>query len=130
MAVPVEAPETLTVCPINRPSVAVQLHCPATPVTATEPRFGATRFDEETEVLAGMPVPEIVCPAPTKVLTEESTMLTVLLRITDSVNTPICDIDEPLISPYSTGVLAVLSIAARFCPGWAKRTLTPDPATS
>ncbi len=113
VAVPVRVPDTVTDCPMYSPAVDAQDICPAVPVTdterkfgasrtdetATELRFGAARVDETTVVLAGMPVPEIDCPAPIRALTDDKAMVVELLRITDSVNTPTFDMVVPLTSP-------------------------------
>ena len=104
-------------------------------VTAPEPvaAFDITNWvalvTETTVVLAGMFVPVIVCPAPINKVEATVTVVDVA-RVADNVKTPTCDRVVPEVGPNKTGVLTVLSIAVRFCPGCAIRFDTPFPDAS
>ena len=132
MAVPVKVPVTMTVWLRSR-GVALHENCPATPVTATPAKVFVvlTRLADITVVLAGMPAPVTVCPAPiSKFVAAKVTLGLKFVVDPVSVKTPILLNEDPVRLPNNTGVLAVLSIAAKFCPGWAKIILTPAPPTS
>ena len=73
---------------------------------------------DTTVVLAGMPVPVIVWPAPIKGFDAASVMVSLSAVVVPvSVKIPTSDMFKPVMSPINTGVLVSLSIEARFCPG-------------
>jgi hypothetical protein len=114
VAVPVRVPETLTVCPTYNPEVDVHDSCPAVPVTATAFNIGEATEVEETVAPDGIPVPDIDCPAPIKMLFVDKYIVVVLFKYADAVNTPIGLRLVPVIRPPSTGVLTLLSISDKF----------------
>ena len=128
--VPVVAvPPMVTLCPTNRPSVAAQENVPEVPVTATVDSWVFCEPAETTVVPEGMPVPLTACPEPILTWASEKVTFTVEFRIPVAENTPILDIEVPLMLPISTGVVIVLSMASRFCPGCATKEGMP-PVTS
>ena len=116
-------PETDTLLLIVMVTVAV-------PVAAFDMTKVVALVTETTVVLAGMFVPVMTCPAPISNVEATVTVVDVLTTAADSVKTPTCDRVVPEVGPNKTGVLVVLSIAARFCPGCAIRFATPLPDAS
>ena len=84
---------------------------------------------DTTVVLAGMFEPVMICPAPIKAV-EATVMVVDDAVVADNVKTPTCDMVVPEVGPNRTGVLTVLSIAVRFCPGCAIKFATPLPDAS
>ena len=100
------------------------------PVAAFDMTKVVALVTETTVVLAGMFVPVMVCPAPINDVEATVTVVDVLTTVADNVKTPTCDWVVPEDGPNKTGVLTVLSIAVRFCPGCAIRFDTPLPEAS
>ena len=125
----VAVPPIVTLCPTYRPSVDAQENVPEVPVTVTVDSWVFCEPAETTVVPEGMPVPLTACPAPILTWAVAKVTFTVEFRMPVAENTPILDIEVPLMSPISTGVLIVLSIASRFWPGCATKDGTP-PVTS
>jgi len=93
------------------------------PVAAFDMTKVVALVTETTVVLAGMFVPVMVCPAPINVVEATVTVVDVA-SVAESVKTPTCESDVPEVGPNKTGVLVVLSIAVRFCPGCAMKEAT------
>ena len=76
---------------------------------------------DTTVVLEGMPVPVTVCPAPINALVEASVnMGDAFVVPPTAVNTPIADMDVPVISPPNTGVVVSFAMSFKFNPGCAR----------
>ena len=90
---------------------------------------------EDTVVLAGMPVPVMVWPAPTRTLLDKRVRVGLpLVVLADAVNTPTLDMvrlaESPGNVPKSTGVLVVDVMYVRFWPGCATKLLVLLPVLS
>jgi hypothetical protein len=100
-------PLILTSCPVASPEVAVHAKLPEVLVKYTPDRLlvveAVALLDmtivvpviEDTVVLAGMPVPEILCPAPTLTLLAKSVIVELpFVVLAEAVNTPTLDSDS------------------------------------